>query len=63
MKCLVRVPLPKVCVLLDTVAGACSHLAADNVTLELDGVLYFRCVDPFKVCFGLGCTEKEMMLI
>jgi hypothetical protein len=21
----------------------------DNVTLELDGVLYFRIVDPFKV--------------
>lgn len=28
---------------------ACSHIVVDNVTLELDGVLYFRCVDPFKV--------------
>ena len=26
----------------------------DNVTLHLDGVLYLRVVDPFKVCCVLG---------
>ena len=29
--------------------NACS---ADNVTLHLDGVLYYRVVDPYKVTFG-----------
>lgn len=26
----------------------------DNVTLHLDGVLYLRVTDPFKVCFFLS---------
>ncbi|CAO0794835.1 unnamed protein product [Mucor circinelloides] len=36
---------------------ACSHLVVDNVTLELDGVLYFRCVDPFKASYGVEDAE------
>ncbi|CAO3597498.1 unnamed protein product [Absidia cylindrospora] len=30
-----------------------SAITQDNVTLELDGVLYFRIVDPFKASYGV----------
>jgi regulator of protease activity HflC (stomatin/prohibitin superfamily) len=30
---------------------------SDNVTLELDGVLYFRIVDPFKASYGVEDAE------
>ena len=29
----------------------------DNVTLDLDGVLYFRVVDPYKACYGVEDAE------
>ncbi|GAN09144.1 stomatin-like protein 2 [Mucor ambiguus] len=34
-----------------------SAITQDNVTLELDGVLYFRCVDPFKASYGVEDAE------
>lgn len=29
-----------------------SAITQDNVTLELDGVLYFKIVDPYKASYG-----------
>ncbi|KAI8096104.1 hypothetical protein BDF21DRAFT_407469 [Thamnidium elegans] len=34
-----------------------SAITQDNVTLELDGVLYFRCIDPFKASYGVEDAE------
>ncbi|KAI8580910.1 hypothetical protein K450DRAFT_235178 [Umbelopsis ramanniana AG] len=34
-----------------------SAITQDNVTLELDGVLYFRVIDPFKACYGVEDAE------
>ncbi|KAF7731401.1 hypothetical protein EC973_000209 [Apophysomyces ossiformis] len=34
-----------------------SAITQDNVTLELDGVLYFRIVDPFKASYGVEDAE------
>lgn len=30
---------------------------SDNVTLDLDGVLYLRVVDPYKACYGVEDAE------
>ncbi|KAG0169902.1 hypothetical protein DFQ28_002819 [Apophysomyces sp. BC1034] len=34
-----------------------SAITQDNVTLELDGVLYFRIVEPFKASYGVEDAE------
>ncbi|KAI8069470.1 hypothetical protein BC940DRAFT_297804 [Gongronella butleri] len=34
-----------------------SAITQDNVTLELDGVLYFRIIDPFKASYGVEDAE------
>ncbi|KAL0078779.1 hypothetical protein F4703DRAFT_1778091 [Phycomyces blakesleeanus] len=34
-----------------------SAITQDNVTLELDGVLYFRIMDPFKASYGVEDAE------
>ncbi|KAI8917534.1 hypothetical protein DFJ77DRAFT_309094 [Powellomyces hirtus] len=34
-----------------------SAITQDNVTLELDGVLYFRVVDPYKASYGVENAE------
>ncbi|KAG1144723.1 hypothetical protein G6F37_004080 [Rhizopus arrhizus] len=34
-----------------------SAITQDNVTLELDGVLYIRCIDPFKASYGVEDAE------
>ncbi|KAI7865505.1 hypothetical protein BDF14DRAFT_1824271 [Spinellus fusiger] len=34
-----------------------SAITQDNVTLELDGVLYFRITDPFKASYGVEDAE------
>ncbi|KAI9486550.1 MAG: hypothetical protein EXX96DRAFT_593127 [Benjaminiella poitrasii] len=34
-----------------------SAITQDNVTLELDGVLYFKCVDPYKASYGVEDSE------
>ncbi|KAG1474932.1 hypothetical protein G6F56_000044 [Rhizopus delemar] len=34
-----------------------SAITQDNVTLELDGVLYIRCIDPFKSSYGVEDAE------
>ncbi|KAI7907037.1 uncharacterized protein BX663DRAFT_494603 [Cokeromyces recurvatus] len=34
-----------------------SAITHDNVTLELDGVLYFKCVDPYKASYGVEDAE------
>ncbi|GJJ70816.1 hypothetical protein EMPS_03166 [Entomortierella parvispora] len=34
-----------------------SAITQDNVTLDLDGVLYFRVVDPYKACYGVEDAE------
>ncbi|KAJ2961408.1 hypothetical protein NQZ79_g3339 [Umbelopsis isabellina] len=34
-----------------------SAITQDNVTLELDGVLYFRVIDPFKASYGVEDAE------
>ncbi|CDH48763.1 stomatin family protein [Lichtheimia corymbifera JMRC:FSU:9682] len=34
-----------------------SAITQDNVTLELDGVLYYRIVDPFKASYGVEDAE------
>ncbi|GAB5586980.1 Synaptotagmin-like protein 2 [Umbelopsis nana] len=34
-----------------------SAITQDNVTLELDGVLYFRVIDPYKASYGVEDAE------
>ncbi|KAG4306352.1 hypothetical protein PORY_000340 [Pneumocystis oryctolagi] len=34
-----------------------SAITLDNVTLELDGVLYVRILDPYKACYGVEDAE------
>ncbi|ORZ03217.1 hypothetical protein BCR43DRAFT_555236 [Syncephalastrum racemosum] len=34
-----------------------SAITQDNVTLELDGVLYYRIIDPFKASYGVEDAE------
>ncbi|KAJ3148626.1 hypothetical protein HDU86_007380 [Geranomyces michiganensis] len=38
-----------------------SAITHDNVTLELDGVLYFRVVDPYKASYGVENAEFAIM--
>ncbi|RKP25496.1 hypothetical protein SYNPS1DRAFT_22549 [Syncephalis pseudoplumigaleata] len=37
-----------------------SAITQDNVTLQLDGVLYIRIVDPFKACYGVEDAEYSV---
>lgn len=34
-----------------------SAITQDNVTIQLDGVLYYRIVDPYKACYGVEDAE------
>ena len=34
-----------------------SAITADNVTLRLDGVLYYKILDPFKASYGIENAE------
>ncbi|KAJ2722337.1 Stomatin [Coemansia sp. Benny D115] len=36
-------------------------ITMDNVTLELDGVLYYRVVDPYKASYGVANAEFSIM--
>ncbi|KAJ2698110.1 Stomatin [Coemansia sp. IMI 203386] len=38
-----------------------SAITMDNVTLELDGVLYYRVVDPYKASYGVADAEFSIM--
>ncbi|KAJ1943895.1 Stomatin [Kickxella alabastrina] len=38
-----------------------SAITMDNVTLELDGVLYYRVVDPYKASYGVANAEFSVM--
>ncbi|KAJ1720014.1 Stomatin [Coemansia erecta] len=38
-----------------------SAITMDNVTLELDGVLYYRVVDPYKASYGVANAEFSIM--
>ncbi|CAD0018543.1 unnamed protein product [Aureobasidium pullulans] len=39
-----------------------SAITADNVTLELDGVLYTRVFDPYKASYGIGQLSLDHVL-
>ncbi|RKP08742.1 hypothetical protein THASP1DRAFT_4171, partial [Thamnocephalis sphaerospora] len=37
-----------------------SAITQDNVTLQIDGVLYIRVVDPYKACYGVEDAEYSV---
>lgn len=40
-----------------------SAITADNVTLELDGVLYTRVFDAYKARYGSNVLNKELKIV
>ena len=36
---------------------SCFHYIADNVTLNIDGVLYLKVIDPYKASYGVEDPE------
>jgi regulator of protease activity HflC (stomatin/prohibitin superfamily) len=40
-----------------------AQISPDNVTLDLDGVLYYRVIDPYKASYGVEDHEYAIQQI